>query len=107
MTRAAKKATITIPIVMTGDGPILLATGLLPAWRVPVGTSLALLSLRRELGGKRLELLKEIIPKLARVAVLGTSSQSGQRTELKEDRTGRSGALGLTFSLGRTESKGY
>ena len=71
VTRAAKDATVTIPIVMAHD-PILLAIGFrrqpCATWwkHHRTGNSFA-----PELSGKRLELLKEIIPKLARVAVLG------------------------------------
>src|SRR5262245_63487003 len=47
-------------------------------------------SLRPELSGKRLDLLKEIVPKLARVAVLGTSSTPGNAQSLKETELARS-----------------
>ena len=78
-TRPAKEATSTIPIVMARI-PILLETGLSPAWRDRAGTLLDCQRLAPELSGKQLELLKEIVPKLSRVAVLGTSIQPGQRT---------------------------
>ena len=64
--------------------PILLAAGSSPALRDRVGTSLDCQLLRPELSGKRLELLKEIVPKLSRVAVLGTSTQPGNAQALKE-----------------------
>ena len=68
--QAAKNATKTIPIVMWAEGPILSRKAWLKALPVPAATSPVLQHLSRELGGKRLELLKEAIPKLARVAVL-------------------------------------
>jgi putative tryptophan/tyrosine transport system substrate-binding protein len=52
--------------------------------RDPAGTSRVLSSLGAELSGKRLELLKEIVPKLSRVAVFGTSSEPGNARGLKD-----------------------
>ena len=89
-TRAAKEATTTIPIVMTKIA-IQLAPGSSPALRDPVETSLDCPPLRPEISGKRLELLKEIVPKLSRVAVFGTSTEPGQRTSVKRDGTRRRG----------------
>ena len=75
-TRAAKEATVTIPIVMTQDGdPV--GTGLVASLARPGGNITGLSTLAPELSGKRLELLKEIVPKLSRVAVLGTSTNHG------------------------------
>jgi ABC-type uncharacterized transport system substrate-binding protein len=86
MTRAAKEATKTIPIVMTQDGdPV--ANGFIASLARPGGNITGLANLAPEIGGKQLELLKEIIPKLARVAVFessGTSrSNAQQRTNLE------------------------
>ena len=61
-----------------------MATVSLPAWRDLEETLLDCRRLGPELSGKQLELLKEIIPKLSRVAVLGTSTEPGQRQVLKE-----------------------
>ena len=70
VTRAAKEATSTIPIVMTNDGdPVV--TGFVASLARPGGNITGLSTLAPELGGKRLELLKEIIPRLSRVAVSG------------------------------------
>jgi len=68
---AAKKATITIPIVMTnGTDPV--GTGLAASLARPGGNVTGLTNISGELGGKQLELLKEIVPKLNRVAILRT-----------------------------------
>jgi len=73
-THAAKKATSTIPIVMTLDGdPI--GSGFVASLAHPGGNITGLSTSGGDLGGKRLELLKEIVPKLNRVAVLITSSE--------------------------------
>jgi putative tryptophan/tyrosine transport system substrate-binding protein len=82
-TRAAKEATTTIPIVMAQDGdPV--GNGFVASLARPGGNITGLSSLAPELSGKRLELLKEIIPKLSRVAVLGNSTQPGNAQALKE-----------------------
>lgn len=67
--RAAKQATKTIPVVMmiTGD-PV--AMGLIDSFARPGGNVTGLVRLTRELAGKRLELLKEVVPKIARVGIL-------------------------------------
>jgi putative ABC transport system substrate-binding protein len=82
-TRAAKEATNTIPIVMTNEGdPV--GTGIVASLARPGGNITGLSTLAPELSGKRLELLKEIIPRLARVAVFRTSTQPGNAQTLKE-----------------------
>ena len=53
-----------------------------------------------EISGKRLELLKEIVPKLSRVAVLGTSTNPGNAQQLKETELA-AGAFGVTASIPR------
>ena len=82
-TRTAKQATSTIPIVMASD-PDPVANGFVASLARPGGNITGLATLSPELSGKRLELLKEILPKLSRVAVLGTSTTPGTAQELKE-----------------------
>jgi putative ABC transport system substrate-binding protein len=82
-TRSAHEATKTIPIVMTQDSdPV--GSGFVASLARPGGNITGLSSLRADLSGKRLELLKEILPKLSRVAVLGTSTLPGNAQELRE-----------------------
>ena len=82
-TRAAKEATTTIPIVMAQDtDPV--GSGFVASLARPGGNITGLSTLAPELNGKRLELLREIVPKLSRVAVLGTSTQPGNAQSLKE-----------------------
>jgi putative ABC transport system substrate-binding protein len=82
-TRAAKEATVTIPIVMTQD-PDPVGSGFVASLARPGGNITGLSNLSPELSGKRLELLKEIVPKLSRVAVFGTSTQPGNAQVLRE-----------------------
>ncbi|MBI1830424.1 MAG: ABC transporter substrate-binding protein, partial [Planctomycetes bacterium] len=70
---AAKRATSTIPIVMAPAGAPL-QMGLVTSLARPGGNITGLSAMAAELGGKRLELLTQVIPKLARVAVLGSVS---------------------------------
>jgi len=82
-TRAAKEATTTIPIVMAQDGdPV--GNGFVASLARPGGNISGLSALAPELNGKRLELLKEIVPRFSRLAVLGTSTQPGNAQELRE-----------------------
>jgi putative ABC transport system substrate-binding protein len=82
-TRPAKEATSTIPIVMTNEGdPV--GTGFVASLARPGGNITGLSTLAPELRGKQLELLKEIIPKLSRVAVFGTSTRSDNARSLSE-----------------------
>src|SRR6185436_19560516 len=67
---AAKNATKTIPIVMTGGGLDPVEADLVESLARPGGNVTGITNLTSELGGKRLELLKEAVPKLTRVAVL-------------------------------------
>ena len=82
-TRLAKEATTAIPIVMAQD-PDPVGNGFVASLARPGGNVTGLSSLRSELSGKRLELLKEIVPKLSRVAVLGTSTNPPNAQSLRE-----------------------
>ena len=105
-TRPAKEATATIPIVMTqDDDPV--ATGFVASLARPGGNITGLSTLAPERGGKRLELLKEIVPRLSRVAVFGTSTEPGNVQMLKEIDLD-AGALADKASIPRrTKSQGY
>jgi putative ABC transport system substrate-binding protein len=82
-TRAAKEATSTIPILMTQDSdPV--ANGFVASLARPGGNITGLSTLAPELSGKQLELMKEIIPKLSRVAVFGSSTSPGNAQSLRE-----------------------
>ena len=94
--RAAKNATKTIPIVMTGGGIDPVEAGLVESLARPGGNVTGITNLPGELGGKRLELLKEAVPKLARVAVLYDPASSSPVHEVKEVLPVAARALGLT-----------
>ncbi|MBM2806335.1 MAG: transporter substrate-binding protein [Deltaproteobacteria bacterium] len=82
-TRAAKEATSTIPIVMFQDNdPV--GNGFVASLARPGGNITGLATLAPELSGKRMELLKEVVPRLSRVAVFGTSNNPGNAQSLKE-----------------------
>src|SRR5215831_9650870 len=95
--RAAKNATRTIPIVMTGQGTDPVRAGLVESLARPGGNVTGLITLSRELGGKRLELFKEAVPKLARVAVLYDPANPASLYEVKELLPGDARALKLTI----------
>lgn len=83
VTRAAKEATSTIPIVMGFDNDPL-GSRFVASLARPGGNITGLSNFAPEMSGKRLELLKEIVPRLSRVAVLGASNQPGNAPMLKE-----------------------
>jgi putative ABC transport system substrate-binding protein len=95
--RAAKTATNTIPIVMTGGGDDPVKAGLIESLARPGGNVTGITNLTIELGGKRLELLKEAVPKIARVAVLYDPAAPGNVLEVKEVLPVAARALGLTI----------
>ena len=83
---AAKRATSTIPIVMTSAGdPI--GSGLVASLARPGGNITGLSFFGPELDGKRLEVLKEVVPKLARVAVLRNPDNPASAFQVREART--------------------
>ncbi|MGZ8500718.1 MAG: ABC transporter substrate-binding protein, partial [Candidatus Binatia bacterium] len=95
--QAAKNATKTIPIVMTGGGSDPVEAGLVESLARPGGNVTGITTLARELDGKRLELLKEAVTKLVRVAVLYNPANSGDILEVKEFLPAAARALGLTI----------
>jgi putative ABC transport system substrate-binding protein len=92
-TRPAKGATKTIPIVMAqDDDPV--GNGFVASLARPGGNITGLATLAPELSGKQLELLKEIVPRLSRVAVLGNSTRPGNAQSLRETELA-AGAFGV------------
>ena len=83
--RAAKEKTKTIPVVMTGVGNDPVEAGLIESLDRPGGDVTGLTNLTGKLAGKRLELLKEAVPKLARVAVLYQPATPANVIEVNED----------------------
>jgi putative ABC transport system substrate-binding protein len=82
-TRPAKKATATIPIVMAQDtDPV--GNGFVASLARPGGNITGLSNYHPDLSGKQLELLTEVVPRLARVTVLGNSKEPGNAQALKE-----------------------
>jgi ABC-type uncharacterized transport system substrate-binding protein len=82
-TRSAKQATATIPIVMgNDDDPV--GSGFAASLARPGGNVTGLSTLSPEISGKQLDLLKEIVPKLSRVGVLGDVTRPGHPQALKE-----------------------
>ena len=92
-TRRAKEATISIPIVMAQDtDPV--GSGFVASLARPGGNITGLATLAPEISGKRLELLKETIPRLSRVMVFGSSTEPANAQSLKETELA-AGALGV------------
>jgi putative ABC transport system substrate-binding protein len=92
-TRSAKEATVTIPIVMTQDtDPV--RNGFVASLARPGGNITGLSRLAPELSGKQVDLLKEIVPRLSRLAVFGSSSSPANAESFKEIELA-TGALGL------------
>jgi len=94
--RAAKNVTKTIPIVMVNSVQDPVEEGLVESLARPGGNVTGLTNLSVQLGGKRLELLKEAVPKLARVAVLYDPAIPAGVLDVKEVLPAAARALGLT-----------
>jgi len=94
--RAAMNATKTIPIVMVGAGVDPVEAGIIENLARPGGNVTGITNLGRELGGKRLELLKEAVTKIARVAFLYELASAASGREVKEVLPAPARALGLT-----------
>ena len=82
--QAPKNATKTIPIVMMGQGSDPVKAGHVESLARPGGNITGMTNIGGELGGKRLEMLKEAVPKLARVAVLYDLGNPASVREVKE-----------------------
>jgi putative ABC transport system substrate-binding protein len=95
LVRAAKSGTKSIPIVMTGGGLDPVEAGLIESLARPGGNVTGVTNVSRTLGGKRLELLKEAIPKIARVAVL-YDPRSSSELEVQEGLPLAARTLGIT-----------
>jgi len=95
--RAAKNATKTVPIVMTGAGADPVEAGHVESLAHTGGNVTGITLLNRELAGKRLELLREAVPKLARVAVLYDPANVNNERELKQVLPVAARALRLTI----------
>ncbi len=98
----AKKATQTIPIVMvTSQDPV--AIGLIDSLARPGGNITGLTRLTRELSGKRLELLTEVVPRVSRVGVLADAKLPGSAIAFKEY---EAAARALKIQLQYLEARG-
>ena len=105
---AAKNATKTTPIVMVGAGFDPVELGFIKTLARPGGNLTGLTTLNRELGGKRLALFKEAVPKVARVAVLYDAGARGITRFVKEDLPVAARTLGLTArSWGVRDADGF
>jgi putative ABC transport system substrate-binding protein len=92
--QAAKQATTAIPIIMSGTGADPVAAGFVASLREPGGNITGLSMLSTELSGKRLELLKDMVPSLGRVAVLRNPGFPAVATQSKGTATAAK-SLGL------------
>ena len=97
MIRAAQSATKTIPIVMAGAPPDPVKAGLIESLARPGGNITGITVLSRDLSAKRLELLKEAVPKVKRVAVLYAPASEGAAREVREVLPEAARALGVTI----------
>jgi putative ABC transport system substrate-binding protein len=95
--QATMNATKTIPIVMSGGGTDPVEAGLVQSLARPGGNVTGVTNLTVELGGKRLELLKEAVPKLDRVAVLYEPANPSSVLEMKDVLPAAARALKLTI----------
>ena len=94
-TRIAKAATSTIPIVMSNDNdPV--GDGFVASLARPGGNITGLSNFAPELSGKRLEILREVVPKLSHLAIVGTSTNPGYAQSIKEVKLAAA-ALGVKF----------
>ena len=97
--RAAMNATKTIPIVMRGAGLDPVEAGLVESLARPGGNVTGVTNLTGELGGKRLELLKEAVPKLARVVFLYDTAKCEQCTRRERGSPSRGACAAVDCSV--------
>ena len=95
---AAKNATRTIPIVMLGGGTDPVEAGLIDSLARPGGNITGYINISGFLGGKRLELLKEAVPKATRIAILYEAKNKRNMFEFKEVLAASAHALNLTIT---------
>ncbi len=91
------EATKTIPIVMTGGGLDPVDSGLVKSLARPGGNVTGITNLSTDLAGKRLEIFKEALPKLTRVAVLYDPANPANEPQVKKDLPDLARALKLTL----------
>jgi ABC-type uncharacterized transport system substrate-binding protein len=100
--RAAKQATRTIPIIMvTSEDPV--TTGIVDSLARPGKNITGFATLQRELSGKRLELLAEVVPGISRVGILRNPDQEGAAIGFKEY---EAAARGLKIQLQSLDVRG-
>jgi putative ABC transport system substrate-binding protein len=103
---AAKNATMSIPIVMVGAGIDPVVAGLVESLARPGGNLTGVTNISAELGGKRLELLKQAVPKIARVAVLHDRGAQSSVREMNELLPEAARALGLSIQPWEVQAAG-
>ena len=95
--QTVKNATKSIPIIMTGPGADPVESGLVQSLAHPGGNVTGITNLGRDLGGKRLELLKEAVPRITRVAFIYDPANASHVHEVKDVLPAAMGALNLTL----------
>jgi len=105
-TLAVKKVTTTVPLVMIAVGdPV--GTGIVPSLSRPGGNITGLTSIAQELDAKRLELLREVIPKLSHIAVLWNSASPLQMIEQSRVRAAARALRVDVLSYGVQREEGF
>jgi putative ABC transport system substrate-binding protein len=101
--RSAKDATKTIPIIFAASfEPV--EAGIVDSIARPGGNMTGMSWLSFELVGKRLELLKEAVPRVSRVAILSNPQHPGEQRELRETQSAAR-AMGMTLDYYQTRTK--